>query len=87
MSAVSNPASSQGTRVNAQINELGIAFAPYDRVALLPEAAAILGVSTWTLKRLAKQEKITILRLSPRRLGIRLSELERYLAITAKAAA
>lgn len=51
-----------------------------DRVAPLAEAAKLLGVSVWTLKREAKARRITILKLSPRRLGIRLSEIEQFLA-------
>lgn len=51
-----------------------------DPVAPLSEAAKILGISVWTLKREAKAKRITILKLSPRRLGIRMSEIERFLA-------
>lgn len=54
-----------------------------DRVAPLSEAARILGVSPWTLKRQSKAGRITILKLSPRRLGIRLSEIERFMEATA----
>lgn len=54
-------------------------FPAFDRVARLDEAATILGISTWTLKRRSKAGEITILKLSPRRLGVRLSEIQRYL--------
>jgi predicted site-specific integrase-resolvase len=54
-------------------------FPTYDRVARLDEAATILGISTWTLKRRSKAGEIKILKLSPRRLGVRLSEIQRYL--------
>ena len=50
-----------------------------DRVMSVPEAAALIGISPWTLERLAKAGKIKILKLSPRRKGIRLSEIDRYL--------
>jgi hypothetical protein len=54
-------------------------FAKLDRVITLGEAAAIAGVSLWTLKRRSDAGKLKILRLSPRRIGVRLSEIERYL--------
>jgi hypothetical protein len=46
----------------------------------MPEAAAISGLSVDTLKRLAGDGELTILRLSPRRVGIRLTELKRFMA-------
>jgi hypothetical protein len=50
-----------------------------DRVVSIHEAAIISGVSTSTLKRQAKAKKLKILHLSPRRLGIRLSDLRYWL--------
>ena len=50
-----------------------------DRVVLIEEAGAILGISRWTLLRQGEAGKIKILKLSPRRLGIRMSEITRYL--------
>ena len=50
-----------------------------DRVVLIEEAGAILGISRWTLLRQSEAGKIKILKLSPRRLGIRMSEINRYL--------
>ena len=50
-----------------------------DRVVLIEEAGAILGISRWTLLRQSVAGKIKILKLSPRRLGIRMSEINRYL--------
>ena len=50
-----------------------------DRVVLIVEAGAILGISRWTLLRQSEAGKIKILKLSPRRLGIRMSEINRYL--------
>jgi len=46
-----------------------------DRVVPLPEASAITGLSVDTLKRCHKREELEIIRLSPRRVGIRLSAL------------
>jgi hypothetical protein len=46
-----------------------------DRIVPLPEASAITGVSVDTLKRLHKRKELEIIRLSPRRIGIRLSAL------------
>ena len=51
-----------------------------DRVISLPEAAARAGVSVATLKRCGKRGELKVLRLSPRRIGIRLSDLEAFLA-------
>jgi predicted site-specific integrase-resolvase len=59
---------------------------PFDRVAMLDEAAKILGISKWTIKRQGNAGKIAILKLSPRRLGIRMSEIERYLSSSIKGA-
>jgi predicted site-specific integrase-resolvase len=50
-----------------------------DRVVNINDAAAIIGVSVWTLKRRSQAGKLTILKLSPRRLGMRLSEIQRFL--------
>ena len=50
-----------------------------DRVYSIDDAAMIAGVSPATLRRRIKEHQIRILRLGPRRIGIRASELERYL--------
>ena len=50
-----------------------------DRVVSLNEAAVISGVSVSTLKRQAKAQKLRILQLSPRRIGIKLSDLRVWL--------
>ena len=50
-----------------------------DRVVLIEEAGAILEIPRWTLLRQSEAGKIKILKLSPRRLGIRMSEINRYL--------
>jgi hypothetical protein len=46
-----------------------------DRVVPLHEASVITGLSVDTLKRCGKREEIKIIRLSPRRIDIRLSDL------------
>jgi hypothetical protein len=51
-----------------------------DRVLSLNEAAAISGLSPSSLKREATAERLHILRLSPRRRGIKLSEFNRWLS-------
>ena len=53
--------------------------ASIDRVVSLSEAGTILGCSKWTLKRQCKAGKIAILKISARRVGIRLSEIVRFL--------
>jgi excisionase family DNA binding protein len=55
-------------------------YPPFDdRVVSLPEAAHIVGVSKDTLRRCAKRGELRILQLSPRRRGVRLSDLKLYL--------
>ena len=54
-------------------------LSPSDRVISLAEAAERTGLSTDTLRRCHKREEIKIVKLSPRRVGIRLSELNRFL--------
>jgi predicted site-specific integrase-resolvase len=52
---------------------------PIDPVLAIPEAAKIAGVSLWTLKRRASDGELTIIKLSTRRIGIRMSELYRWM--------
>ncbi len=54
-------------------------FPAYDRMLTMGDASTMTGLSYWTLKRRAAAGDIKIIRLSPRRLGIRLSEIQRYL--------
>ena len=49
-----------------------------DRIVPLPEASTITGLSVDTLKRCGARNELKILKLSPRRVGIRLSELQRF---------
>lgn len=49
-----------------------------DRVVPLLEASMITGLSVDTLKRCGARNELTILKLSPRRVGIRLSDLQRF---------
>jgi hypothetical protein len=48
---------------------------PHDRVVPLSEAVTISGVSADTLRRCNRRGELKIIRLSPRRVGIRLSDL------------
>jgi len=50
-----------------------------DPVLTLDRSAEVAGVSPYTLRRAGNRREIKILRLSPRRIGIRLSELNRWL--------
>ena len=50
-----------------------------DKVISLDEAAAMSGVSASTLKRRARAGDLKVLKLSPRRVGIRLSDFHRWL--------
>ena len=49
-----------------------------DRVVTLPEASMITGLSVDTLKRCNTRNELRILKLSPRRIGIRLSDLQAF---------
>jgi excisionase family DNA binding protein len=50
-----------------------------DRVRSLRETAELLGVSVATLRRMIAARTIKIVRLSPRRIGIRDSDREAFL--------
>ena len=49
-----------------------------DRIVPLPEASTITGLSIDTLKRCVVRNELKIIKLSPRRVGIRLSDLQRF---------
>jgi predicted DNA-binding transcriptional regulator AlpA len=48
-------------------------------VISLPEAAHIAGVSPDTLRRCHKRQELKIIKLSPRRVGVRLSDLRAFI--------
>jgi predicted DNA-binding transcriptional regulator AlpA len=50
-----------------------------DKVVSLPEAAHLVGVSPDTLRRCNKRNELTIIKLSPRRVGVRLSDLKAFI--------
>ena len=50
-----------------------------EKVLSFDEAAAMSGVSASTLKRRARAGDLKVLKLSPRRVGIRLSDFHRWL--------
>lgn len=64
-------------RANAKLAYKG------DRVVLLFEAAIITGLSAKTLKRRHAEGAIKLIKISERRWGVLLSELERWLATKA----
>ena len=49
-----------------------------DRVLSVVDAAIWLGCSVATIKRCHKRGELKILKLSPRRIGVRLSELKTF---------
>lgn len=49
-----------------------------DRVVSLAEAAVITGLSTDTLRRCGSRAELKIIKLSPRRVGVRLSDLQTF---------
>jgi predicted DNA-binding transcriptional regulator AlpA len=55
-----------------------IARDPRDRIVRMPEACTISGLSADTLKRCAARNELRILKLSPRRIGIWLSDLQAF---------
>jgi hypothetical protein len=66
----------RGARETASVSgHDGPGTALNDRVISLVEAAAISGLSPDTLKRCNRRGELEILRLSPRRIGVRLSHL------------
>lgn len=58
----------------------GAGYPTGDRVVPMVEAAVISGLSVDTLKRLNKDGELEIIRLSARRIGIRLSTLMEFIA-------
>jgi len=50
-----------------------------DKVVSLPEAGHLAGVSPDTLRRLHKRGELKIIKLSPRRVGVRLSDLKAFI--------
>jgi len=50
-----------------------------DKVVSLPEAAHLAGVSPDTLRRCNKRQELKIIKLSPRRIGVRLSDLRAFI--------
>ena len=50
-----------------------------DKVISIDQAAALVGVSASTLKRRARAGELKVLKLSPRRVGIRLRDLTSWL--------
>jgi len=50
-----------------------------DRVISIKEASVRSNLSVPTLKRCAKRRELQILKLSPRRIGVRLSDLKLFL--------
>jgi hypothetical protein len=50
-----------------------------DRIVSLDEASQITGLSKDTIRRCHEREELEIVRLSPRRVGIRLSRLWRFI--------
>lgn len=64
---------------NSSIHSPTPDLAMRDKVISVRDAAEISGVSTATLKRRAQAGDLKILKLSVRRRGIRMSELQRWL--------
>lgn len=56
-----------------------LALISNERVVSIREAAEISGISTSTLKRRLKAGELRLIRMSPRRVGIRLSVLHGWL--------
>jgi excisionase family DNA binding protein len=50
-----------------------------DTVLSIPTAAAALDISHDTLQRIIARGELRMIRITPRRVGIRRSELERYI--------
>jgi hypothetical protein len=63
----------------AQVSPYHLGFGD-NRVVTLAEAALRAGVSLATMRRCRDRGEIRVLQLSPRRIGVRLSDLEAFLA-------
>src|SRR4029450_12850473 len=50
-----------------------------DKIVSLPEAAHLAGVSPDTLRRCQKRQELKVIRISPRRVGVRLSDLKAFI--------
>lgn len=50
-----------------------------DRIVNIPEAARLLGVSAATVRRCCARRELRLIRLSPRRVGLRLSDLAAFI--------
>jgi predicted DNA-binding transcriptional regulator AlpA len=50
-----------------------------DKIISLPEAAHLAGVSPDTLRRCHKRQELKVIKISPRRVGIRLSDLRAFI--------
>ena len=50
-----------------------------DKIVSLTEAAHLAGVSPDTLRRCNKRQELKIIKLSPRRVGVRLSDLRAFI--------
>ena len=57
-----------------------LAFTHVDLIIPLQVGAAEIGISSWTLRRAGERGEIEFIRVSKRRLGVRRSELNRYLS-------
>jgi hypothetical protein len=55
-------------------------YSPFtDKIVSLPEAAHLAGVSPDTLRRCHKRQELKIIKISPRRVGVRLSDLRAFI--------
>jgi excisionase family DNA binding protein len=54
---------------------------PADHVKTIAAVAETLGVHSATVRRLIRRKQLAAVRLSPRRIGVRESELKRYLHV------
>lgn len=50
-----------------------------DKIVSLPEAAHLAGVSPDTLRRCHKRQELKLIKISPRRVGVRLSDLKAFI--------
>jgi excisionase family DNA binding protein len=73
------PATMSGYMPQNFKTQLSLSASFVDKVISLPEAAHLLGVSPDTLRRCHKRNELTIIKLSPRRVGVRLSDLKAFL--------
>ena len=79
MSVVPTTATTSDSMLPTANTQLPLLSPLIDKIVSLPEAAHLAGVSPDTLRRCNKRQELKIVKLSPRRVGVRLSDLKAFI--------